>query len=456
MADDPQNAPSMRRRLRLHLSTWVILVLVAVFLFLIIVPGENLDPLSFRARGAAGTVACEFEHGWPWVFLRRRVTLPFTPSVRPPADVLPWMHPWAWSMEGETSLPPVDDRRPITRTVLGFWPAAAALDVVAAVAILTLLGWLLERRHRRRKLWQFSLAELFVATLVFSYGLVYWLNHSRAAAIEERAIVAKAQLSKYLGPLWLRRVVGVDRLESFKHIISLNLVSLPDEPLDGLANQFPYLQTLSVALLRGGEDDLREIGQLSELRTLTIRAGGLVTDDGLMQLANLKKLHHFEATGLPSVTSDGIRFVAGLRHLKALLLTDVPIGARGMAVVCECRQLEKLLLNQKTFGKTGEAGALAGSDALRGLSRLTNLRELVLVDGVRDDDLVYLAPLTKLERLGLFENYVTDEGIQHLTGRKRLKRLEMRRTNVSLAGIAELRRALPECVVDVIPNPLPR
>jgi hypothetical protein len=430
------------------------LLLAATFLFLIIVPGEALRPPIWRAVSAPKSAAVEFEHGWPWVFLRRRATLPITPSIRPPAEVLPWMHPWAWSFEGETTLPPAADARPISRTVLGWWPAAAVVDAVAAVVVLMLLAWALERRHRRRKLWQFSLAELFLATIVLSCGLAWWLQNARVAEIEERSMIGKAQRSEYLGPLWLRRIAGADRLQPLQHITSMDLVSLPLEPLHGLGNQFPYLQTLSVSLLQENEDDLREIGRLRELRTLTIRAGALVTDNDLMQLASLKKLQYFEATGLHNISSDGIRFISKLKQLKSLLLVGVPIGERGMSVIGGCRQLEKLLLDEATYRGADDSKGLGEPDPLRNLATLTRLRELVLVDGVRNRDLVYIAPLTKLERLALFQNHISDEGIKHLIPLKKLKRLEMRNTSISTSGIDQLRRELPNCAVDILPHPL--
>jgi hypothetical protein len=43
----------------------------------------------------------------------------------------------------------------------------------------------------------------------------------------------------------------------------------------------------------------------------------------------------------------------------------------------------------------------------------------------------------------LNDTKVTDAGLQHLKGLKHLRRLDVRKTNVTEAGVADLRRALP-------------
>jgi hypothetical protein len=52
-----------------------------------------------------------------------------------------------------------------------------------------------------------------------------------------------------------------------------------------------------------------------------------------------------------------------------------------------------------------------------------------------------------LERLELFGTHVTDEGLGYLKGLKHLRHVDVRKTKITEAGIAELRKALPDATV---------
>lgn len=68
---------------------------------------------------------------------------------------------------------------------------------------------------------------------------------------------------------------------------------------------------------------------------------------------------------------------------------------------------------------------------------------------VTDDDLVDLAPLTKLQRLSLRGMPITDEGIKHLQRFRQLKYLDLREAKVTQAAAAALQRELPGCHLDL-------
>ena len=55
--------------------------------------------------------------------------------------------------------------------------------------------------------------------------------------------------------------------------------------------------------------------------------------------------------------------------------------------------------------------------------------------------------LEELEVLELQGTRITDAGLQHLAGVPSLKKLLLGRTKVSAQGVAELRRALPNCEI---------
>ncbi len=87
------------------------------------------------------------------------------------------------------------------------------------------------------------------------------------------------------------------------------------------------------------------------------------------------------------------------------------------------------------------------SDAtLSQIGTLTSIKELVLSGAaVTDPGLAHLKGLTELEKLWLDNNTrLTDAGLVHLNGLTNLKMLSLRNTRVTVAGVAELRRALPQ------------
>jgi len=67
---------------------------------------------------------------------------------------------------------------------------------------------------------------------------------------------------------------------------------------------------------------------------------------------------------------------------------------------------------------------------------------------VTDAELKELAPLKGLNRLDLYGcPMVTDKGLKELAALKGLQELYLGRREVTAAGIAELRKALPDCKI---------
>ncbi len=69
------------------------------------------------------------------------------------------------------------------------------------------------------------------------------------------------------------------------------------------------------------------------------------------------------------------------------------------------------------------------------------------VDKPTDDDLVYLEPLSEVVILNLEGAPITDAGLMHLKGLKKLNWVNLARTDVSERGMAQLRRALPKASI---------
>jgi hypothetical protein len=65
-----------------------------------------------------------------------------------------------------------------------------------------------------------------------------------------------------------------------------------------------------------------------------------------------------------------------------------------------------------------------------------------------DAGLAHLRQLVGLEELILWDcKKVTDKGVPHLKALQSLQKVDLRGTKVSRAGVAEIEKALPRCVV---------
>ncbi|MEN6428823.1 MAG: hypothetical protein ABFE13_26040 [Phycisphaerales bacterium] len=133
------------------------------------------------------------------------------------------------------------------------------------------------------------------------------------------------------------------------------------------------------------------------------------------------------------ITDAGMEHLRPLRSLKALELTQFPIGIRGLAVLKDLPALEHLDLN---VGVT-DAG-------LKEVAQVSGLRSLRLTHGnIWGPGLAELAKLPHLEQLCI-EDDISDRHIQYLEGLTRLKALAFwyvgdTLTDASLASIAKLK-----------------
>ena len=91
------------------------------------------------------------------------------------------------------------------------------------------------------------------------------------------------------------------------------------------------------------------------------------------------------------------------------------------------------------FTKLTDAG-------LKEVSKLQNLEKLSLPKQITDEGLKEVAQLQKLTYLHLtFCDQISDAGLKELAKLKKLKFLSLVNTQVTDAGVAELRKALPNC-----------
>lgn len=194
--------------------------------------------------------------------------------------------------------------------------------------------------------------------------------------------------------------------------VSLSRRTVDPEQLDALA-ALPNLYDLNLYEAKVIDAHLRQVGQLSQLRSLNLGVCPQLTDKGVDHLLTLAELRFLNLGFCRQVTDEAF---------------------------AKLKQLEKLEgLNLSLTGLTDEAmPAIAQLSALQTLD-LDNTR-------VTDAGLQHLSKLTKLRSLRLVGVAVTDRGLDSLA-KLPLRHIYLRDTAVTDAGIEQFRTARPQCLL---------
>jgi serine/threonine protein kinase len=177
---------------------------------------------------------------------------------------------------------------------------------------------------------------------------------------------------------------------------------------------FRGLENLRWPKLENADVSARSIAALTGLRALRI-PGSDMSDSGLVALTPLGDLEMLDLTGCKSVTENGWQRLESFPHLSQLILDSTSIGDAGLAQVGRQSELTLLLLDRCKNLTSGSLRHLAGLPVLRFLT-LTNTS-------------------------------IDDEAVIRLSQLKSLRVLDVQRTNISLTGIEELQKALPQCAI---------
>ncbi len=167
-----------------------------------------------------------------------------------------------------------------------------------------------------------------------------------------------------------------------------------------------------------------------------------ITDDALRHVKAWPKLQHLNI-GLTEVTDKGLGQLKTSSPLS-LWLTDTQVTDRGMQILAETAQLQRLGIARTQVSNTG----------LSYLAKLNTLEELSLDDtGVTDAGLQHLSRLTNLRNINLKGTVITDAGLEHLAKLKNLQVVNLTYTKVTPAGVAKLDAALKHsCKIIVAPK----
>jgi beta-lactamase regulating signal transducer with metallopeptidase domain len=181
---------------------------------------------------------------------------------------------------------------------------------------------------------------------------------------------------------------------------------------------------------------LQHVHALPRLNTLLLKEGQ-ATDEGLRCLRGMEQLERIYMWDASTVTDDGAAHLAALPNLEYIHLSNAAITDKAIEHWTALPRLVGLSLQGNRFSNL----------ALQHASRIARLRELYVGNGetsITDDGLVHLTRLTSLEKLDLQRTQVTDAGLEHLSGLGRLRELWLSGTFATRAGVAELKKSLPD------------
>lgn len=169
---------------RFHRSTLAVATVLAIAFALLIIPGaddrDSLDDLS------------NYEHGWPWVWLRRS-----GPNIKA-GDEVPWLTADGWHF---------------LEVPFEFRPGWLFADIALALTVTALAALLFESRRRRgKKFWRFGLREGALMVFAVAAILAWWHAQERQYLKEQRVVALKMFAdgvdAEYRGPKWLEKLTG--------------------------------------------------------------------------------------------------------------------------------------------------------------------------------------------------------------------------------------------------------
>ncbi len=199
------------------------------------------------------------------------------------------------------------------------------------------------------------------------------------------------------------------------------------------------LQDLRFEDSKIGDEFVLAACKIPQLRKIGINACP-VTDKPLQQLAKLKSLATLYLSS-PKVTNAALESIGAVRTLKSLTLHSPHLTDAIWKPIAEMPNLTIL-----------DIGWHEGLPAMKGtgISALAQRRieKLLLIGlGLDDGAVREITTLSHVRHLILRGSSLSDEQLQHFGRLKDLQKLNLSQTNVTEAGVAALKKALPNCQI---------
>jgi beta-lactamase regulating signal transducer with metallopeptidase domain len=207
----------------------------------------------------------------------------------------------------------------------------------------------------------------------------------------------------------------------------------------------------------GGDEGIKHLKGLANLKKLRIQSVETFTNEGMAQLKDIKSLESLTLVRT-QVTDDDLIYLKNLTNLESLgLLSNSQITDKALDHLRSLTNLKKLRLDDTQVTDEGlqklkQHGLLTGLELLAlgrtqitdaGLAYLRGMSELKVLymesTDVTDSGLAHLAGLTKLEVLILDSTQVTGTGLEHLKGLTNLDQLVLGGTKITDVSLFNLK-----------------
>lgn len=388
------------------------------------------------------------------------------------------------------SLPPID----CSPAMISAFEAGAMMNGLFCLSVVQVCGYRLRRKAKKcdgaatfqpsasatipGARFALALAPLIIVTASLAWNAPERLAKWRRAAIEfgwsdvgletsfdqdHTAACLKCRHKPPLPDEICRRIASLGDLRT----LDLAGSTIDDRQLVLLA-PLARLETLNLSSTAITDAGLKQLAQFPQLRHLNLE-NTAITDAGLVHLPELSKLESLQLA-LTEVTDDGLSALGPLPTLKALDVRLTAVSAvaakrfhesHPQSHVASGASFELLLLGldrklTREYEWRSSDGPGQESYHSRGihikLKRL-HVRGRASKNGVAEDVIggrLFGLPRgqDELEELDLRDADVDDFDLQFtITKLKKLKRLDLRGSQVSEQGVQQLSRALPDCEI---------
>jgi hypothetical protein len=272
---------------------------------------------------------------------------------------------------------------------------------------------------------------------------------------------------------WVSNAGGAVARDAQGQVVAVDLRAswATDSELDSLAG-IPTLSRLDLSETRITDHGLRRLKNASAITDLNLRYAELITGEGLSSLKHWTQLKRLDMEGT-KVTDNTLQHLSAFTSLESLNLSSVLVTDAGLDALTSLPHLRELTLGGNKLTDAGlqalrqlpgltyldlggtqreDSGLWSVSLTQPGLDTIATLKELrrLKLDGtlITARGLATLQVLSNLEELDLHDcARVGDDVIPVLSAMPGLRSVDLAGTKVTGAGIAQLKKAKPNCLV---------
>ena len=258
---------------------------------------------------------------------------------------------------------------------------------------------------------------------------------------------------------WLKRLSNISTLRK----LDLANCAIQGNGLKHISS-LKNLRELNLTLTPVNDEALKHLSGLTELRNLGL-ASTQCTGTGFTHLKPLTKLENVNFHFTP-LNDAGLQAISQLPLSGRLWFAHTKFTDQGATHLKNLTQLKRCGIGSADKASSGEAVAALSNLPLEdltlldnqanavGIAHATKIATLIRFDvshapTVKDDSLLLVAQMPKLEEFKLGSALVTDAGLQALATSKSLKKVSLSGCkSITPAGVEQLRKARPKLEVE--------